>query len=405
MKGKKIIAAVIVILAALFVAYRFLGGEETAVVYESRPTVSTEVPQTGDIILYSELIGTIQPVSKADVIPKMAGEVLKVNFQAGDHVEVGQVLCRLDSDALTSLRLSMEAAQITLAESQRNLARIQALYDAGTVSQQELEQIQDGTESARIAYESAKNQYDLQMEYTTITAPISGTVESRNIDVHDFASAGAAICTIASDGQSQVEFGVTERTHENISVGDVVSAEKGGNTYEARITEIGSMLSASTGLYDVTAVFEGQTDMTTGSRVKLTVVQDQAIGAMTIPLSAVNYDNGIPYVYCAQDGAAVRTNVEVGIHDNERIEIVGGLNARSQVITTWSNELVDGAEILLAGDENSGSGNGEEASAAGETEPVSEAGHTDAAEEVTAEDTAEETAAAGEPAEEAGDSQ
>ena len=140
----------------------------------------------------------------------------------------------------------MEAAQITLAESQRNLARIQALYDAGTVSQQELEQIQDGTESARIAYESAKNQYDLQMEYTTITAPISGTVESRNIDVLDFASAGAAICTIASDGQSQVEFGVTERTHENISVGDVVSAEKGGNTYEARITEIGSMLSAST---------------------------------------------------------------------------------------------------------------------------------------------------------------
>ena len=131
----------------------------------------------------------------------------------------------------------------------------------------------------------------------------------------------------------------------------------------------------------------------------------KAIGAMTIPLSAVNYDNGIPYVYCAQDGAAVRTNVEVGIHDNERIEIVGGLNARSQVITTWSNELVDGAEILLAGDENSGSGNGEEASAAGETEPVSEAGHTDAAEEVTAEDTAEETAAAGEPAEEAGDSQ
>ena len=115
MKGKKIIAAVIVILAALFVAYRFLGGEETAVVYESRPTVSAEVPQTGDIILYSELIGTIQPVSKADVIPKMAGEVLEVNFQAGDHVEAGQVLCRLDSDALTSLRLSMEAAQITMA--------------------------------------------------------------------------------------------------------------------------------------------------------------------------------------------------------------------------------------------------------------------------------------------------
>ena len=349
MKGTKIAAAAIVIAAAAFIGYRFLDQEEAETVYESRPTVTAETPRQEDIILYTELIGTVEPVSKADVIPKMAGEVLEVNFQAGDHVEAGQVLCRLDSDALTSLKLNVDSAQLTLAEAQRSLSRIQALYESGTVSQQELEQVQSAAQNAGIAYEAAQNQYNLQLEYTTITAPISGTVESRNIEVHDFASTGMPICTIASDGQIQVDFGVTEQTFSNISVGESVSIEKGGNTYEATVTEIGSMLNAATGLYNVTAVLNEQADLANGSRVKLTVVRDQALGAMTVPLSAVNYDGGIPYVYCLENGIAVRTDVEVGIHDEERIEILGGLEDDSQVIYSWSNELVDGAEVLLKG--------------------------------------------------------
>ena len=104
-----------------------------------------------------------------------------------------------------------------------------------------------------------------------------------------------------------------------------------------------------------------QADLANGSRVKLTVVRDQALGAMTVPLSAVNYDGGIPYVYCLENGIAVRTDVEVGIHDEERIEILGGLEDGSQVIYSWSNELVDGAEVLLKGASEATEESGQEA--------------------------------------------
>ena len=344
---KKVIAAGIAVLLIALAAFRLLGGREETVTYESRPTVTLETPQPNDIVLYTEMIGTVEPVSKADVIPKMAGEILEVNFQAGDHVEAGQVLCRIDSDALDSLKLNMDAAQITLEEARRSRDRIEALYGSGAVSQQELEQVRDGAESARIAYEAAKNQYDLQVEYTTVTAPISGTVETRNVDIHDFASAGVPVCTIASDGQFQVKFGVTDKTHANISVGDAVTLEKNGTVYDAQITEISSMIDAATGLYNATAVLSNPADLTNGMRVKLTVVREQALGAQTVPLAAIHYDAGAPYVYCYQDGTAVRTDVEAGIHDEERMEILGGLTAESQVITSWSNELVDGAEVLV----------------------------------------------------------
>ena len=333
------------------IAVRFLKPEEKAADYETRPTVRVETPETADIVLYTDLTGTIEPQSKASVQPKISGEVLEVYFQAGEQVTEGQVLCTIDSDALTSLRLQMEAAQVALNDANNTLARTQALFASGGVSQQSLEQAQNAAENARISYESAKNQYDLQVEYTQVTAPISGVIESRTIEPHDHVAAGSEICVISAKDQLQVNFGITEQILENLAVGDDVTVEKGEASYDGTVTEVGSMVNASTGLYDAKATLHDANGLTTGSRVKLTVVMDQALDAMTVPVDAVTYSGGQPFVYCYDNGTAVRTDIETGIYDSDRMEVVSGLTADSQVITSWSNELVDGAEVLLAGDD------------------------------------------------------
>ena len=186
-----------------------------------------------------------------------------------------------------------------------------------------------------------------------MTAPISGVIESRTIEPHDHVSAGQEICVISGRDQQQVNFGITEQILGNLSVGDGIIVEKGEASYEGTVTEVGSMVNASTGLYDVKAVLHQADGLTTGSRVKLTVVMDQALGAMTIPLEAVNYSQGQPFVYCYEDGVAVRTDIESGIYDSEHMEVISGLTPDSQVITSWSNELMDGAEVLPAEDTES----------------------------------------------------
>ncbi|HJB08157.1 MAG TPA: efflux RND transporter periplasmic adaptor subunit [Candidatus Enterocloster faecavium] len=351
MKKSKIIGGVVVVALVGLIAVRFLKPEEKAADYETRPTVRVETPETADIVLYTDLTGTIEPQSKASVQPKISGEVLEVYFQAGEQVTEGQVLCTIDSDALTSLRLQMEAAQVALNDANNTLARTQALFASGGVSQQSLEQAQNAAENARISYESAKNQYDLQVEYTQVTAPISGVIESRTIEPHDHVAAGSEICVISAKDQLQVNFGITEQILENLAVGDDVTVEKGEASYDGTVTEVGSMVNASTGLYDAKATLHDANGLTTGSRVKLTVVMDQALDAMTVPVDAVTYSGGQPFVYCYDNGTAVRTDIETGIYDSDRMEVVSGLTADSQVITSWSNELVDGAEVLLAGDD------------------------------------------------------
>ena len=371
--SKRLIAGAVVLLVAAGFVLKLVSGKEEAPQYETRPTVAVQTPVTGDITLYTELTGTVEPVSRASVMPKISGEILEVNFQAGDTVQAGQVLCKIDSDALRTMELQMQSASVAADTAARELARLQPLFDGGFVSQQQFQQAQDAATSARLAYETAKTQYDLQMEYTTVTAPIGGVIESRGIELHDHVSPSAPICVISGGDQLQVNFGVTEKVMKNMNVGDALTVEKNGSTYEGNLTEIGAMVNAS-GLYDAKAAVSQGASLTNGAKVKLTVVMDRAEGAMTVPVDAVNYDNGNAFVYCYEDGTAKKTMVEAGIYDSQNMEIISGLEADSQVIVTWSNELVDGQQVLLddGQKEESSEGNADQETSAAESEKAGE---------------------------------
>lgn len=371
--SKRLIAGAVVLLVAAGFVFKLVSGKEEAPQYETRPTVAVQTPVTGDITLYTELTGTVEPVSRASVMPKISGEILEVNFQAGDTVQAGQVLCKIDSDALRTMELQMQSASVAADTAARELARLQPLFDGGFVSQQQFQQAQDAATSARLAYETAKTQYGLQMEYTTVTAPIGGVIESRGIELHDHVSPSAPICVISGGDQLQVNFGVTEKVMKNMNVGDALTVEKNGSTYEGNLTEIGAMVNAS-GLYDAKAAVSQGASLTNGAKVKLTVVMDRAEGAMTVPVDAVNYDNGNAFVYCYEDGTAKKTMVEAGIYDSQNMEIISGLEADSQVIVTWSNELVDGQQVLLddGQKEESSEGNADQETSAAESEKAGE---------------------------------
>ena len=70
---------------------------------------------------------------------------------------------------------------------------------------------------------------------------------------------------------------------------------------------------------------------------------------MTIPVDAVYYENGEPYVYTYSDGKVWQKFIEEGIFDSDILEVKSGLSMDDMVVTTWSSELYDGAEVRLKG--------------------------------------------------------
>lgn len=313
--------------------------------------VRAAVPETGDIELTTGLTGTVEPSDVVYVYAKAAGDVTAVNVSAGDTVEQGQLLCVIDTEQVETAKNSMDLAQVSLAEAQSTYSRMAILYQSGDISAQEYEQYENQLRSAQLQYESAKLAYDKQVSYSQITAPISGRVESIDLEVYDHVSQSDQICVITGEGGKKVSFYVTERMMENIQTGDTLTIQKDGSTYEAVISEIATMVDDTTGLFKVKAELSDADGVATGSTVKLELVTSHTEDAMVVPVDAVYYSGGDAFVYVYEDGTVHMVQVEIGLYDSDYAEILDGLEPEDMVVSTWSSNLYEGATVQLREEE------------------------------------------------------
>lgn len=354
MKKSKIVIAAVVAVAAVMIVPRFLKPKEE-VNSAAVPVVSVANPEIGTIEIYTDLSGSIEPSEMASIIPKAAGEVTEIYVKAGDVVTEGQPICHIDTKMVDTAKNSMDTAAVNLDNANRELERSRVLFESGNLSQQAYEQAQSSAELARLQYDSAKIAYDNQVEYSSITAPIAGKVESVSVEVHDNVSTQNIICVISGEGAKQVNFAVTERVVGGLHVGDTVEIDKNGTVYEGTISEVSTKIDDDTGLFNVKASLTEAQALATGSRVKLSVVSEHADNVLTVPTDAVYYSGGKPNVYTYDNGMVHEVPVEVGIFDAEKTEVISGLTADDQVIVTWSSELYEGSQVELAGaDETTG---------------------------------------------------
>ena len=355
-RKKKIVipAAIFTVAAAAFLAGR--GGKSSSPVamgmgqMNNVATVSAEYPKSGDIKLETAVTGTVEPADVVYVYAQESGDVTSVQVKAGDVVEAGQVLLTIDTKQVESAKNSMDSAKISYDQAQSTLNRMQLLYAGGDISDQEYEEYQNQVKSARLQYESAKLNYENQVEYSTVTAPIAGKVESCDVEVFDNVNVSAQLCVISGEGEQRVSFSVTERVAKNLSVGDEIRIEKDGAEYRGFITEVSGMVDAATGMFKVKASMDQADEVPTGSTVKIYVVSEEVHDAMTVPVDAVYFDGGV-----YEDGTVHKKEVEVGIFDSELAEIKAGLTENDLVISTWSSELYEGSTVKLK-DDSEGTG-------------------------------------------------
>ena len=203
---------------------------------------------------------------------------------------------------------------------------------------------QVGVEGAQVAIESAEYQLDMY----TLKAPISGVIEAVNVKEHDFASPNTPAYIISNKEAMTVTFYVSEGVRNTFQTGQKVTVDRNGKLFDGVITEIGSMVDQNTGLF-VVKVSVGRPDesMLTGCSVKISADTYSQDNVLLIPYDAVYYDNGQPYVYVAVYGVVARRDIETGIFDEQTMTVVSGLTTEDQLITSWSANLREGAEVSI----------------------------------------------------------
>ena len=328
------------------------GGPQMAGQADNMATVNAENPKTGSIERTTSTSGTVEASDVVYVYAKASGDVTKVGVSAGQMVEAGQLLCTIDTEQVESAKNTMDSAAISLSEASGTRSRMQLLYEAGAISDQEWEQYQNAEKTAKLNYESAKLNYNKQVEYSSITSPISGKVETFDLDVYDHVNQQDTICVISGEGEKRVSFYVTERVIQNLNQGDGVIIEKNGSSYDGTITDVSAIAEEGNGLFKVKAELPEADALSAGTSVRLTVVSEKADQVRTVPVDAVYYDGGVGQVYVYENGTVHKKEVEVGLYDSQLAEIKSGLSGDELVISTWSSQLYEGSTVRLQGQDS-----------------------------------------------------
>jgi HlyD family secretion protein len=178
-----------------------------------------------------------------DVAPLVAGRVAEVYVETGSAVSDGDPIALIEADtydAVVSGAMAqhdaaadrVRAARAAYAEAERNLARVETVYEAGAVSRAELDAARTRRDvakaelaAAEAAMESALANVDgaiAQHKEVRVYSPVAGTVIERYLDPGEVCGAGTPIATVADLGEMDIKVYISEKYLALINVGDDV---------------------------------------------------------------------------------------------------------------------------------------------------------------------------------------
>lgn len=193
------------------------------------------------------------------------------------------------------------------------------------------------------------NSANLQLEYTRVTAPVSGTIMMKNVEELGMAQAGYAAYVIVSDDSAVASFSVPESTYHMLSLGQSVTVERNGVTYEGSIVELPLQVNQQTGMFTIKAALKGNTDnLVMGTSVKITLTMQHADNVLTIPIDCVYYESGKAFTYVLEGNVVRKVFIETGLYDDVNMQILDGITEDMRVITTWSSTLRDGLTVQVS---------------------------------------------------------
>ena len=351
-KGLKAIAILIVLSVLSFFIVRRIMKPKEEVEGKALPTVTCISMEKGDIAVKEELLGQISAKEQFRLLSKISGEVLEIDKENGSEVKKGERIALLDNQKqIDAAKYSLEQAKAQAQVTRDSRDRLATLKESGDISVQDFEAADAQAKAAEAQAKAAKLNYDTQVEFSEITAPADGILQNSILVKGAFIPQGTQLATLMGAGSQQVLFSATEELVKNLSVGQSIMLEKGKESYPGTIIEISSVLLPETGLFPVKAEVEN-TDFPEGSKAKISLTKDSKTSVNTLPLNVLYYENGEAFVYVFEgtdgnEGLLRKKKVELGLSGEESAEILSGLSEEDKVVSSWNNEMFDGAKVRL----------------------------------------------------------
>lgn len=332
------------ILVAVATLLLFCGcGKKEAKKDESSVKVGVTTVSVGDCSGSNEYVGTVEASSTTVLSFEIGGNITRLLVKEGDHVAKGQLLGTISP---TTLKDSHYATQVTLRQAQDAYNRMKKLHAEGVISEIKWVEIETKLRQAEAAERIAKE----QLSHTSLYAPFSGVVTSRQGDVGMNVLPDQPVYKLADVSRMDVCFSVPENDIAGVSLGEkaVVRVKAEGNAmYTGVVKEKGIAADDISHSYSVRLTIDGHGGCLLPGMVCSVALQKEATDGLIIPMGAVELDtDNSRFVWIVRNGRAYRRNVQVESFAGNGVRVVSGLSSGDRIITSGAQKVSEGMSVV-----------------------------------------------------------
>lgn len=313
--------------------------------------------EIGNMPVVEHTIGTVMANSTVQVNSRVQGQMLQAFFKEGQMVKAGDVLFQIDPRPYKAIH---DNALASMATTRAKADRYAHLKEQNAVAPQDYEDAEAAYLQAKANVEAAR----LNLEYTTITAPISGKTGPILIQPGNMIAAATASTTASSlvtiNEIQPVKISLSLPQSDlpriqamqakgglNILIG---MHEAGGKDIRVPVNFIGNAVASMTGTIELRASYPNpDMALVPGQLVDVTVALAEIPGAIQVPREAVNTGPDGQFVYQVKDGRAEQVPVKVQFDDGVDDAVSGGLQKGDVVITDGQLRVLPGAKVNVTG--------------------------------------------------------
>ena len=337
------------------------------------PTVEAEPVVLQNVEVYGEYTGKIRAKQYVEVRARVEGYLERMHFAEGGYVKKNDILFTIDPKLyrarVEKAKAQLNKNQANAQKAERNLARIQPLYEQNAASKLDLDNAIAAYESAKaevIMSEADLVQAELALSYTTVRSPISGFISESSADIGTLVGPGgkSLLATIVNSDTVQVNFSMTgldylRSKERNVKLGQKIE-ERNWNPYItitlADNTEypfIGIVdfadpqVDPNTGTFSVRAQMPNPDHiLLPGQLTRVRLLLDVREDAIVVPTKALVIEKGGAYVFVVrQDNIVEKRFIELGPEIPNKVVVERGLGSDEMIIVEGFHKLSHGMQV------------------------------------------------------------
>ena len=307
------------------------------------------LPVNGEIVGQNPIADGIKtmanllPDEEVNLSFEASGKIIAIHFQEGTMVRKGQLLAKIN-DAPLQAQLSRYQAQLKLAEAR--VFRQSALLEKDAVSQEAFEQASTELATLNADIDLVK----ANIAQTELRAPFDGFIGLRYVSEGAYATPGTIVSVLTKMSPLKLEIAVSEQYAQQIRSGTELPFQVSGdlNQYTATVYATESRVDTETKTFLIRANYPNtRYELMPGRYADVSLQTTSISDAITIPSEALIKEMGVDKVYLYKNGKAEPRNVEIGIRNDARVQIVDGLQPGDTLITSGTLQLRTGLPVSI----------------------------------------------------------